>query len=183
MKFSALFLLAAITFLSCKDNVQQQAHTEPLLIKINESTVISPSITISNYSLITNDPVRDSVEATRIIELMRKLPIALKEKDSTIFGLILSKDFTYRSADEFFSRADYINNRINGDWTVDSVKFDNLALQFFGDMAVLTYQNTANGKNNAGMAGSKSFSWTNIYIKEASNWKIGSIHEISSGNK
>lgn len=141
----------------------------------------TPRVDIKEYTLITNNKSFDSTNAVEILELKQKLPLAMQRKDSVLFENILSKNFTYRGEDEFYkNKGDYIHNRIHATWTIDTVKYQNLVLQFFDGIAVLTYRNTLNGTDDTGKADIEHYSWADIYVKENSKWKIKGIHEIES---
>ena len=135
---------------------------------------------IKNFDLITNNVKADSTDAKEIMQVKRKLPLAMQGKDSALFNEILAKGFTMRGEKEFLNRSDYIKNRVAGTWTIDTVKYQNLALQFFGDIAVLTYRNILNGTDDFGKADTEYYSWADIYIKENGKWKIGAIHNIDA---
>lgn len=141
---------------------------------------VTPTVDIKNVNLITNNFEADSTNAKEIMQVKRKLPMAMQGKDSALFNEILAKGFTMRGEKEFFNRSDFIKNRVTGTWTIDTVKYQNLALQFFGDIAVLTYHNILNGTDDFGNADTEYYSWADIYIKENGKWKIGAIHNIES---
>lgn len=141
----------------------------------------TPRVDIKEYTLITTNKSHDSADAVEILGLKRKLPLAMQRKDSVLFESILSENFTYRGEDEFYkNKEDYINNRIHANWTIDTVKYQNLVLQFCGGMAILTYRNTLNGTDDNGNADIEHYSWADIYTKENGKWKINAIHEIES---
>lgn len=148
-----------------------------LTIKEDNAT---PTVDIKNVNLITNNVEADSTNAKEIMQVKRKLPLAMQGKDSTLFNEILAKGFTMRGEKEFLNRSDFIKNRVTGTWTIDTVKYQNLALQFFGDIAVLTYRNILNGTDDFGKADTEYYSWADIYIKENGKWKIGGIHNIDA---
>lgn len=142
---------------------------------------LTPTVDIKNYTLITNNLPLDSIQAIEIFKLKRSLPLAMQRKDSALFESILSGDFTYRGEDEFYkNKEDYIHNRVNAHWTIDTVKYQNLVLQFFDGTAILTYRNTLNGTDDNGRPDIEHYSWADIYKKENGKWKIKGIHEIES---
>lgn len=179
---STFIVLAVISLLNPACNQDQSsdkasAYEQIIITEVN----LSPTVDIKNYTLITNNIKPDSINAIEILRLKRNLPLAMQRKDSTLFDNILANDFTYRGEDEFYkSKKDYIHNRITANWTIDTVKYQNLVLQFFGEIAILTYRNILNGSDDSGKADIEHYSWTDIYSKENGKWKIKAIHEIES---
>lgn len=177
---SKLTLLFIFFVAACTQSKSPTGTFEYKQITIKEANA-TPTVNIKEYTLITSNKNRDSADAIEILELKRKLPLAMQGKDSVLFESILSKNFTYRGEDEFYkNKEDYIHNRIHASWTIDTVKYQNLVLQFFDGIAILTYRNTLNGTDDKGKAEIEHYSWTDIYVKENNKWKIKGIHEIES---
>ena len=179
---SLYILFGVVTFFNfgCNQSQSTEKTTDYEEILITEAN-LNPTVDIKNYTLVTNNVHLDSIDAIEILKLKRNLPLAMQRKDSALFDSILSIDFTYRGEDEFYkNKKDYIHNRINAHWTIDTVKYQNLVLQFFDDIAVLTYRNTLNGTDDNSRADIEHYSWADIYKKENGKWKIKGIHEIES---
>jgi Domain of unknown function (DUF4440) len=178
--FYIVFGILTILSSACNQSKSSEKTSEYQQIIIEEAN-LTPTVDIKNYTLITNNIGFDSINAIEILKLKRSLPLAMQRKDSTLFDNILSIDFTYTGEDEFYkNKKDYIHNRINAKWTIDTVKYQNLVLQFFNEVAILTYRNILNGSDDDGKADIEHYSWTDIYTKENGKWKIKGIHEIES---
>lgn len=179
MKTFVIFIFGIIIFSSCT-NRGTFKQSEYQQIKIKEQN-LTPTIDIKDFTLITNDLEQDSIDAIEILKVKRNLPLAMQKKSKAIFESILSKNFTYRGEDEFYKNSqDFIQNRVNATWTIDTVRYQNLTLQFFDGMAILTYRNTLKGTDDNGKSDIENYSWTDIYVKEDGKWKIEAIHEIES---
>lgn len=173
-----IFLVAA-----CKQGNAPALSSEYKQVLVTEPNTTA-TVDIKEYTLVTNNWNFDSTNAAAILELKRKLPFAMQRKDSLLFESILSKTFTYRGEDEFYkNKEDYIHNRIHATWTIDTVKYENIVLQFFDGIAVLTYRNTLKGTDDSGKADLEHYSWADIYVKEGNKWKIKGIHEIESSTE
>jgi ketosteroid isomerase-like protein len=138
----------------------------------------SPNVDIRSYVLITDDFDADRVEVEAIMRLRAKLPVAVQTKDAALFNSILGRDFTFRAADEFWNREDYIRNRVEESETVLSAQYENVVLQLFGDVAVSTYRNAIELKDKSGKAARLQMTWASVYVKEDDHWKIGAVHLI-----
>jgi ketosteroid isomerase-like protein len=112
------------------------------------------------------------------MQVKRNWPIAMQTKDRELFDKILSKTFTFRAEDGFFNREDYILDRVQNPIIVETADYENLVLQFFGEMVVLTYRNIIKGKDKKGIDETWQYSWADIYVKEDGMWKIGGSHLI-----
>lgn len=93
---------------------------------------------------------------------------------------ILSKDFTFVDNGHLFNRAAYIEDRIKlSEWKITHVKYDNLSLQFFGELALLTYRNRVKNEHiKTKEIEVEQINWADIYVKENDKWKIKSAHVI-----
>ncbi len=143
--------------------------------KVNLNT---PTVGINHFTLITNDLQRDSANAQAILRAKVILPLAMQRHDESLFESVLSKDFVSQGEDEFFNRKEYIQDRVSGKWTIWDVQYENLVLEFFDDIAVLTYRNTVKEKDEAGKQQIYHWTWTDIWVKENGNWKIKVLRAI-----
>ncbi len=174
-------VIATILNIGCHQNIPQQndstEYRQFIIIEANPT----PTVDIKNFTLVSNNISADSINSIEILKLKRNLPLAMQRKDSALFESILSGSFTYRGEDEFYkNKQDYIHNRIYATWTIDTVKYQNLVLQFFGEIAIMTYRNILNGTDEQGKPDIEKYSWVDIYAKENGIWKIQAIHEIES---
>lgn len=172
-----LFLLSIGFTFGCTQNNSNVSNYIQVNIKEANTT---PTVDIKDFTLVSNNLIADSIEAIEIMQVKRNLPLAMQKHDSLLFESILSKNFTFRAQNEFFNRTDYIANRVHGTWTIDTVKFKNLVLQFFNQTAILTYTNILNGTDDNGKPDTEYYSWADIYLKENGKWKIAGVHEIES---
>lgn len=138
----------------------------------------SPNVDLTSYVLITNDVETDRGHAEAIMRVRGSLPVAVQTKDPVLFNRILAKGFTFRAADEFWNREEYIRNRVETDETVGPAKYENMVLQFFGNIAVSTYRNAIQLKDATGKEETLYMSWASVYLKEGDEWKIGAIHLV-----
>jgi ketosteroid isomerase-like protein len=139
---------------------------------------VIPTVGISNYTLITDDVEAHRKDAEAIMRIKKDLPLAMQTKDAALFNRILAKNFTFRASYEYYERADYIRDRVQSPVTVETAQYENLVLQFFDEVAVLTYRNIIKGKDDRGEAETWLYTWADIFVKEDGEWKIGSVHEI-----
>jgi Domain of unknown function (DUF4440) len=180
-----ILLTTLIIAFSCKEGQKANNNAEKNSANNYSAIVIlednsTPSVDISKYTLI-NDPQKDRRnDAKEILKVKRKWPLAMQSLNPLEFDSILSKNFTFKGSDKFFTRADYIKNRTTPDeWKITFVKYDNVTLQFFGDTGILSYVNHITNKNvNTGAIEYEHISWVDIYVIEDGKWKIGAAHSI-----
>lgn len=140
----------------------------------------TPTVDIPAFNLISNNLAKDRVSAYEILKVKRKWPLAMQRKDSLLFENILADNFTFRAEGEFFTRADYIHDRVHGTWTIDTVRYKNMVLQFFDNIALLTYKNSLTGTDSVGHRNIEHYSWADIYSKENGQWKILGCHLVEA---
>lgn len=180
-----ILLASSVIIFSCNEGQKASNNPEKNLSNIYSTVVITednstPSVDISKYTLI-EDPQRDRRnDANEIIKVKKKWPLAMQSLNPLEFDSILSKKFTFKGSDKFFTRADYIRNRTTPDeWKITFVKYDNVTLQFFGETGILSYVNRITNKNvYTGAIEYEYISWVDIYVIEDGKWKIGAAHSI-----
>ncbi len=184
-KIIFILLTTLVVAFSCKEvqkannNAEKNSPSKHSTVVISEDNS-TPSVDISKYALI-NDPQKDRRnDANEILKVKRKWPLAMQSLNSLEFDSILSKNFTFKGSDKFFTRSDYIKNRTTPDeWKITFVKYDNVTLQFFGDTGILSYVNHITNRNvNTGAIEYEYVSWVDIYVIEDGKWKIEAAHSI-----
>lgn len=156
---------------------QQAAKHEQITIP-NERRV--PGVDLSGYTLITSNSEADRREAEAILEVKVSWPRAMQTKDAAMFDRILARDFTFREADgRLFERDAYIRDRVQRSATVVSAKYENVVLQLFGHMAVMTYRNVVSGTDAAGKRETWHMSWADVFVREDGRWKIAASQMVS----
>jgi Domain of unknown function (DUF4440) len=99
--------------------------------------------------------------------------------DRLLFDAILARDFTFRAEDEWYERDAYIRERVESREGVEAVRYENLVLQFFGPIAVLTYRNVVKHTDMLGKPDTLRLSWADVFVQEQGKWKIGGSHLIT----
>lgn len=69
------------------------------------------------------------------------LQLAMQKHDAALFESVLAKDYIYHGKEAFFDRQEYIHDRVNGKWTIMNLQYENVVLEFYNDMAILSYRN------------------------------------------
>jgi ketosteroid isomerase-like protein len=188
MKHFAFVLLWLIPFTGCQvseKSARQQSDSikQPGTAKRYSQATLKvdygiSTVGISNYTLITDDVEAHRKDADAIMRVKKDWPLAMQTKDEALFNRILARDFTFRGEDEFFERVNYIRDRVDSPVAVETAIYENLALQFFDEVAVLTYRNIVKGKDDRGEAETWLYNWSDIFVKEDGEWKIGASHLI-----
>lgn len=181
-----------ITFLSicfgCNDkyaNADSDSANKKFTQTFIQEENKTPTIDINNYRLITDGTESHKADAKEILTTKRNWPLAMQTKDSVLFNSILSKNFTFSGGSHIYNRADYIADRITpSSWKITHVTYENMALQFFGEYALLTYKNIVENKDSSGAVEIEHITWADMYVKENGKWKIRAAHVIdfSVGN-
>lgn len=181
---SFLILFAGCQVAEKTSNIQPNFHKSPephknfSQIKVEEKTD-NPDIDISEYTLITNNAEAQLADAKAVMQIKKNYPLAMKTKNKDLFERILARNFTFRGQNDFFNREDYINNRVQGKLADWSVKYENIALQFIGESALVTYRNVVKGNDENGKPDYTEYmTWADVYVKENGEWKIGAVHLV-----
>jgi ketosteroid isomerase-like protein len=180
MRIIYIVRLSLITLLSCNQSAEKVNEVEATAFAqhvIKQNNKIS-TVGIDSFILITNNFLADEQKAKDIMEVKRNWPLAMQNKDRSLFESILAKQFTFRADNEFFNRKEYIEDRVKTPTIVDTAVYENLVLQFFGNTALLSYRNVITGKDAGGIAEKWQYSWADVYTEEKGKWKIAGSHLI-----
>lgn len=184
MKYIILALFIA-TIAACNGAKTDSTNTvknesENKYVQVNYTIDLNaPTVSITNYTLISNNLQRDSFNAREIIKAKVLLPLAMQKHDAVLFDSVLAKNFISQGEDEFFNREEYIHDRVNGKWLITDVKYENLVLEFFGDLGVLTYRNKVTEKDESGKVTLYTWFWADVWVKENGRWKIKVLRAIN----
>ncbi len=178
-------LLSFSIFISCRENQEKETlnggespgNYSTLEIPDDNTT---PTVDLSKYTLIIDSKKDRRNDAKEILKIKRKWPLAMQSLNPLEFDSILGKNFTFKGSTAFFNRAEYIKNRTTpDDWKITFVKYDNVTLQFIGDIGILSYRNHIRNENSVTKAIEiEHITWVDIYVKENGRWKIGAAHSI-----
>ena len=175
LALAVAFLLVSLGSTEAKE--AESRRYQQLLIRADQQ---SANIDINSYTLITNNPKGHRIEATQIMRVKADWPRAMQTKDKALFESVLAPDFTFRAEDEWFERDAYIHDRVNSKEQVLKVRYENLVLQIFDRIAVLTYRNVLNHTDEKGAPDTLYLSWADVFVKGRDGWKIGGSHLISA---
>ncbi len=178
-----LFLLSVPLFSCGEKKVKMEivnkevSNHQAIEIKVENLT---PTVDIEKYILIKAPNENRKMDAEQILKLKRNWPLVMQSPNRVGFDTILSQNFTFNGDGLLFSREDYIVDRIKpSDWKITFVKYGNLTIQFFGDIALLTYRNEVTNENiRTKEIEVEYISWADIYVIENNKWKIGAAHVV-----
>jgi ketosteroid isomerase-like protein len=139
-----------------------------------------PQVRLSTYTLICDDDLEArKAESEAVMQVKMELPRAVQTKETDRFEQILARDFVFRANDQFYGRADYIRERASNRETVMTADYENVVLQFIGDIALLTYRNIV-VMEPGGPEHTAHMTWADILVKEDGQWKFRAVHLIDS---
>jgi Domain of unknown function (DUF4440) len=138
-----------------------------------------PQVRLSSYTLLSDDVEARKADAEAVMQVKIELPRAVQTKEADRFDRILARNFVFRTDDQFYNRADYIRARANNKDTVRTAAYENVVLQFIGDIAFLTYRNVV-VVEPGGPEHTVHMTWADILVKEDGQWKFSAVHLIDS---
>lgn len=168
-------LLTAILLLTALSSFGQSEY-KLVYIKTDLNT---PTARIDTLTLITNNILRDSANAQALIHAKVLLPLAMQKHDAVLFDSVLAKEFIYHDEEAFFNRQEYIHDRVNGKWTITDVQYENVVLEFYEDIAVLSYRNVVKETDEFGKPQTFVWFWTDIWTNEDGRWKLKVLRAIN----
>jgi ketosteroid isomerase-like protein len=189
MKCFVILLICSLLLTGCQNRTEPVAQkpnvppTNEIGKEIVQTNVKfdsgNPNIGINSYTLISDNAEKQRADAEAIMQVKKNFPLAVQTKDHALFERILARDFIFRGEMGIMRRDEYIKDRTSSLGKVLTADYENIALQFFGDIAVMTYRNIVKGTDEKGAPDPPEYiSWMDVYVKENSEWKIGSVHVI-----
>ena len=171
MKKLATILLVLTASLSC-------AQGKYLAVDI-KTDLHTPTARIDTVTLITNNLSKDSANAQALIHAKVLLPLAMQQHSQVLFDSVLATGFLYHEEGVFFNREEYIRDRVNGQWTITDVQYENVVLQFYKEHAVLTYRNTVKENDEHGKPQIFEWFWADIWVQEKGRWKLKELRALN----
>jgi ketosteroid isomerase-like protein len=105
-------------------------------------------------------------------QLVKDLNAALVKADTAFLERILDQDFVhYRPRGTIENRAQYLENRKNGNVNFESLVADDMKVRFYGDAAIVTYRSTAKGKDQQGAIDEQRL-WTRVFVRRNGRWRL-----------
>ncbi len=172
-KLFYLLTLGTLIFTACNSDIETIQNTqEPVLIKVNllQDTTIAR---INEYTLTSSDPDKDSIESRKIIDLKLNLINAIENQDSAFLVSKLHPTFSFVSGQSFYSRKDFIDQRLYEGIDLSNFKLIRPTLQILDQTAVLSYVQIDKIESEE----SRSF-WTDIYKYVNGEWKLATIRRL-----
>jgi ketosteroid isomerase-like protein len=169
---------------SANEIISEQPAEQPKAKSPRQVTLTTrsqyPQIRLGTYTLVCNDDLEArKADTEAIMQVKIEFPRAVQTKEADRFERILAREFVFRAADEFYGRADYIRERANNKDTVMTTDYENVVLQFVGDVALLTYRNIV-VMEPGGPEHTAHMTWADILVKENGQWKFRAVHLIDS---
>jgi hypothetical protein len=182
--FQMLFLMIFLTDFGANESTSAEpARDQPKAKPATQVTLTIrskyPQVRLSSYTLISDDVEATKADAEAVMQVKTELPRAVQTKEADKFDRILARNFVFRANDEFYNRADYIRARVNNKDTVMTADYENVVLQFIGDIAFLTYRNIV-VIQPGGPENTAHMTWADILVKEDGKWKFSAVHLIDS---
>ena len=182
--FQVLFLMIFLTDAGANESTSAEpARDRPKANPARQVTLKTrskyPQVRLSSYTLISEDVEATKADAEAVMQVKIELPRAVQTKEADKFDRILARNFVFRANDEFYNRADYIRARVNNKGTVMTADYENVVLQFIGDIAFLTYRNIVVDQPG-GPENTAYMTWADILVKEDGKWKFSAVHLIDS---
>ncbi|HMO80635.1 MAG TPA: nuclear transport factor 2 family protein [Pyrinomonadaceae bacterium] len=178
LTIATLFLLGCnSTSNTAATSTKEQARHEATVIRV-ESEI--PTVEMTEYVLIAATGDERKTDAAAIMAVKVRWPLAMQSKDVKEFEAILADGFTFVGGGKVINRDEYIKDRTSpDDWRITHVKYDGLTLQYFGEIAVLSYRNRVTNTNSVtGEIEIEAINWLDVFKKENGTWKIASAHVV-----
>ena len=138
-----------------------------------------PGVELETYTLIASDSAASRRRAEAVMAVKLAWPLAMRTKDAALFNRILAHDFTLREADGMlYDRTTYIRDRVQSPERVVAVRYENVVLQFFGALALMTYRNVLDHRDPRGRPDTLTLTWADIFVEENGEWRIRASHLI-----
>src|SRR5262249_35207976 len=120
----------------------------------------------------------------QIIAAERKLFEALKNQDANAIGKLLADDFQFRNAgDEPMDKTAFLKAATSVEGTILSVDSDNMRVQIYGDLAVLSGSQKAVVRLKDGKQVGGEGVFTDIFRKRNGQWLLVFAHNIDLPDK
>jgi ketosteroid isomerase-like protein len=112
-----------------------------------------------------------AADINTILQIERQTMKAIKQKDTATLSNILAEDFTHRTpAGQDADRSEFLKGISELPLEVLSISGDNLKVNVYGDMAVLTGVQRVKVRDAEGKEESGAGAFTDVFVKRQENW-------------
>ena len=121
----------------------------------------------ANYSNQKGDSVEQAV-----MQMEEDLRVAITKGDAKAYGRIVGDDYVFTTQDAVIrTKAQMVTAYDSGSIKYESVKFEELKVYPYGDMAVVTGRSTVKGQDG-GKDISGQTRYTRVYVKRQGKWQL-----------
>ncbi len=140
----------------------------------------TPTVDIEKYTLLVDASQDRREDAKAILAIKRKWPLVMQSPTVAGFDSLLAANFTFTDKGQVLNREAYIKDRTTpSEWRITQVKYENITLQFFNNIALLTYKNRVTNENSiTKVIELEHITWADVYEKENNQWKLAAAHVI-----
>jgi uncharacterized protein (TIGR02246 family) len=142
-------------------------------------TLVSRTITVVVVLSSIMTFAQSANDEQQIIAAERSIFQALKDQDSKALAALLDDDFRFRNAgDELVSKTDFLKAATSVEGSILSVSSDNMRVQVYGDLAVLSGTQKAvvrlkDGKQVTGLG-----VFTDLFARRQGRWLLLFAHNV-----
>ena len=118
------------------------------------------------------EKVSSSNTEQAVIQLEEDLRAAIAKGDSKAYARIVGDDYVFTNQDAVVrTKAQMVSAYDAGSIKYESVKFDEIKVQAYGDTAVVTGRQMVKGQDN-GKDISGEYRYTRVYVKRQAGWEL-----------
>jgi ketosteroid isomerase-like protein len=114
-----------------------------------------------------------------ILNLERETMAAIRDKDTNVLSRILADDFVYRTpATSDIAKPDFLRNIANVPVKIVSILGEELKVNLYGEMAVLTGVQRATVHGDDGKEQLSSVAFTDVFLKRKGQWRLALAYGV-----
>jgi ketosteroid isomerase-like protein len=133
----------------------------------------------------TSSKKSEKLNETRqeILLLEEEIFGAVKGRDASVLERVLADDFVYRSPGRQVSRDDFLKLCGAFPFEISSVRGEELKVNVYGDLAVVTGLQIAKTKGDDGKEEQSVVAFTDVFVKQNGKWMLSLAHAVDAGGK
>jgi ketosteroid isomerase-like protein len=113
-----------------------------------------------------------------ILVLEEEILGAVKSRDASVLERLLADDFVYRSPGRQVARDDFLKICATFPCEIVSIRGEELKVNFYGDVAVVTGLQFAKTKGDDGKGEKSVVAFTDVFVRQNGKWALSLAHAV-----
>jgi ketosteroid isomerase-like protein len=143
-------------------------------------------VALPQFDMMTSDQTTKANQAEKlsgdqaaVLRVEEEIFTAVKKQDAKVLSQLLTDDFVYRSpGNQEVAKEDFLKLAASFPVKIISVWGEEMKVNVYGSVAVLTGLQLAKTRDNAGKEQTSAVMFTDVFVKQKGRWMLSLAHAV-----